>query len=78
VAAAVPLDGRLLVAAATEAGEIVLHDVGAGTAVGSPLRGHEARISTLAVVPVGDRPVLVSTSLDNSVRVWDVAVHAHG
>jgi hypothetical protein len=77
VTAAAQLDGRLLVAAGSEAGEITLYDVGAGTRVGSPLRGHQAAISTLAVVRLGDRPVLVSTSLDNSIRVWDLAVRAH-
>jgi hypothetical protein len=77
VGAVVRVDGRLLVAAGGS-GEIALYDVAAGTRVGTPMRGHEAELSWLGAVSVGDRPLLVSTALDNSVRVWDVAVHAHG
>jgi hypothetical protein len=77
-ATATVLDGRLIVAAVTPANEIQLFDVAAGTAIGSPLAGHEATVTALESVLLGDRPVLVSAGLEGSIRVWDVAVRAHG
>ncbi|MEJ3655539.1 WD40 repeat domain-containing serine/threonine-protein kinase [Actinomycetes bacterium KLBMP 9759] len=78
IGAVAELDGRLLVAAGDDTGEVWLYDVAAGTRIGSPMRGHEAALRAMDVVYLGDRPVLVTGSQDNSVRVWDVAVHAHG
>jgi tRNA A-37 threonylcarbamoyl transferase component Bud32 len=76
-AAAATLDGRLVVAADTASGEIVLFDANAQTRIGSPLEGHAAQPTALEVAMLGDRPVLVSAALDNAVRVWDLAVHAY-
>ncbi|WP_232666833.1 WD40 repeat domain-containing serine/threonine protein kinase [Pseudonocardia sp. TRM90224] len=78
IGAVAVVDGRLLVAAGEDTGEVWLYDVAAGTRIGSPMRGHEAELRAMGVVQLGDRPVLVTASKDNSVRVWDVAVHAYG
>jgi WD40 repeat protein len=42
------------------------------------LTGHVAEITQLGVVSSGDRPLLVSAAADNTIRVWDLAVHAYG
>ena len=78
VLAAAHLDGRLVAATNGSAGEIVLHDVASGRQVGRPLTGHAAQVTALDVVDHGGTPILVSAAKDNAIRVWDLAVRAHG
>jgi hypothetical protein len=75
---ATDVGGRLVAAVGFRTGDIALYDVGAGTRIGSPLTGHQAEITQLGIVALGDRPLLVSAAADNAIRVWDLAVHAHG
>jgi hypothetical protein len=50
----------------------------AGERMPALLTAHEAAITQLDVVHSGERPLLVSAAADNTIRVWDLAVHAHG
>jgi WD40 repeat protein len=78
VATAVQLSGRLVVVGGSATGGIALHDAASATPIGSALTGHAARITVLQVVRLGERSVLVSAAQDNAIRVWDLAVRAHG
>lgn len=78
VVTAVELSGRLVAVAGGETGEIALYDVATATRIGAPLTGHEAKVNALRPIVLGDRPVLVSAAQDNAIRVWDLAVRAHG
>jgi hypothetical protein len=78
VVTAVELSGRLVAVAGASTGEIGLYDVASATRIGIPLTGHQAKITALKTIRLGDRPVLVSAAQDNAIRVWDLAVRAHG
>ncbi|WP_462187025.1 WD40 repeat domain-containing protein, partial [Frankia sp. CcWB2] len=70
--AALPLrDGRTLLAAGIDGGDIVLWDLASGQQVGPPLAGHESGVTALAAVPMPDgRSMLASGSVDSTVRLW--------
>jgi hypothetical protein len=72
------IDDQLVAAVGDNTGAITLYDVAGGARLGTPLTGHQAEITQLGVVHLADRPVLVSAAADNAIRVWDMAVHAHG
>jgi hypothetical protein len=76
VAAAV-VDGRGVAAVGLGSGDIALYDVVTRGRIDVVLTGHQAEITQLGVVHTGDRPLLVSAAGDNTIRVWDLAVHAH-
>jgi Protein kinase domain len=78
VVTTVELSGRVVAVGGADSGEIALYDVATGTPIGAPFTGHRAKITALQTIRVGDRPVLVSAAQDNSIRVWDLAVRAHG
>jgi hypothetical protein len=71
------VDGRGIAAVGLRSGEIALYDVVTGDRLNVLLTGHQAKITQLGVVNSGDRPLLVSAAADNTIRVWDLAVHAY-
>jgi WD40 repeat protein len=73
----VVVDGRGIAAVGLRSGEIALYDVVTGDRLNVLLTGHQAKITQLGVVNSGDRPLLVSAAADNTIRVWDLAVHAY-
>jgi serine/threonine-protein kinase len=78
VVTAVELSGRLVAVTGGSTGEITLYDIASATRIGDPLTGHQAKINALQTIRLGDRPVLISAALDNTIRVWDLALRAHG
>lgn len=72
------IGGRPVAVAGSETGELTLHDLVGGVAIGTPLTGHTGQITAMRVVALGERPVLVTAAQDNAMRVWDLAVHANG
>jgi hypothetical protein len=71
------VDGRGIAAVGLRSGEIALYDVVSGDRLNVLLTGHQAKVTQLEVVNSGDRPLLVSAAADNTIRVWDLAVHAY-
>jgi serine/threonine protein kinase len=59
-------------------GELAGYDVPSGSRLNAVLTGHQAQITQLGIVRSGQRPLLISAAADNTIRVWDLAVHAHG
>ncbi|MFB7551767.1 hypothetical protein ACFC1P_29865, partial [Streptomyces sp. NPDC056154] len=43
-----------------------------GQPIGEPLTGHTGRVSSVATTVLDDRPVAVTGSVDETVRVWDL------
>jgi hypothetical protein len=72
------IDGRGIAAVGLGSGQIALFDVVTGNRLNALLTGHQAKISQLGIVHSGERPLLVSAAADNTIRVWDLAVHASG
>jgi hypothetical protein len=71
------VDGRGIATVGLRSGEVALYDVVTGERLNALLTGHQAQITQLGVVNSGDRPLLVSAAADNTIRVWDLAVHAY-
>lgn len=69
----VPVDGRMLLAAAYGDGVVRLWDPATGQLHGEPLRGHAGVVGAVCVVPVGDRMLLASAGHAGTVRLWDPA-----
>jgi WD40 repeat protein len=46
-----------------------------GAPHGAPLQGAKPQVTSVAMGALGGQPVIVSGSLDETVRVWDLAVH---
>jgi WD40 repeat protein/serine/threonine protein kinase len=63
-------DGSVLVVA-LEDNTLILLDTTTGQVIGQPLKGHKARIASIAFSSDGKR--IVSGSYDQTVRLWDVA-----
>jgi WD40 repeat protein len=57
---------------------IQVRDFRDGGLVGSRIAGHEDLIFSLDTVNVGDRTYLISTSADNSIRIWDLTARSQG
>jgi WD40 repeat protein len=48
-------------------------DPATGAPIGNPLTGHTQEVNAVAVGQLDGRPIVVSGSRDNTVRMWDVA-----
>ncbi|WP_232663133.1 serine/threonine-protein kinase [Pseudonocardia sp. TRM90224] len=72
---AVEVGGRGIAVLGQRSGDILLYDIVTGGRLDVVLSGHQARITQLGVIASGDRPLLVSAAADNTIRVWDLAVH---
>ena len=46
-------------------------DLADGSPIGKPLTGHKGWVDSVATGLLDDRPVIVSGSYDNTIRVWD-------
>jgi WD40 repeat protein len=55
----------------------VINPVATGAPIGQPLTGHTDFVLAVAVGQLDGRPVIVSGSGDDTVRVWDLATHVH-
>ena len=51
-------------------------DLATGTPVGDPFTGHTGRVRAVAAAELDGRPVVISGSSDDTVRVWDLATGA--
>jgi WD40 repeat protein len=81
VATAVVVAGRPLLVEPGDGDDdklIRLRDLRDGRPVGSPLAGHEDGIRSLQTVTVDGSPFLISTSYDNSIRIWDLTARSQG
>jgi WD40 repeat protein len=65
-------DGRRVCVSAGDDETLRIWDVGAGEAIGVPLRGHEGPVRAVAVTRVDDGPVVVSCGDDGTLRSWQV------
>ncbi|MEU0485700.1 caspase family protein [Streptosporangium sp. NPDC006013] len=66
------LDGRPMILAAK--GDTTLSlDIIAGRQYGQPLKGHVDRVNSIHLTPLGGKFVVVSSSNDGTVRLWDSA-----
>lgn len=66
----VSTNGKHLMASGSSDRTIILWDIGRRRAVGSPLRGHEDSVRSVAFSPDGN--LVVSGSMDGRLRLWDV------
>jgi WD40 repeat protein len=48
-------------------------DLATGAPIGQPLTGHTNFVQSVATAQLNGRPVIVSGSYDESIRVWDLA-----
>jgi WD40 repeat protein len=67
------VDGRPIVLATTDAGEIRIWDPVDGGLIGNLPTGHEDRISALDAAVVNGRTLAVTGSDDGTARIWDLA-----
>lgn len=75
---AVVVDGRPLLVEAEPGsdGLMRIHDLRDGRPVGGPMTGHEGSITALTTTTVGGSTYLVSSSLDRSIRIWDLTARS--
>lgn len=69
------LDGRPIVAAASDPGELYVWELSGDNdePIHEPVTGHEDRILAMDTSVVGDRCVAVTASIDETLRIWDLA-----
>ncbi|MFG2136403.1 WD40 repeat domain-containing protein [Streptomyces sp. NPDC048650] len=69
------LDGRPIVAAAADPGELYVWELSGDNdePIHEPLTGHGDRVLAMDTSVVGDRCVAVTASVDETVRIWDLA-----
>ncbi|MHA6623544.1 serine/threonine-protein kinase [Pseudonocardia sp. DLS-67] len=72
----VVVDGRPLLVEAGHDGVIRLRDLRDGSPVGVPMTGHEGSITALTTTTVGGSTYLLSSSLDRSIRIWDLTTRS--
>lgn len=69
---ALSVDGRWLLASASDDASLRLWDPGTVSPVGAPLLGHRGRVASICSVPgEDDRSYLASGGVDGTIRLWD-------
>ncbi|GAB3964626.1 hypothetical protein GCM10029978_025540 [Actinoallomurus acanthiterrae] len=67
------LNGRPVLVAGGQDGDLRVFDRSSGRQIGAPLTGHKGEVTALAVGTLNAGPVVVSGGADHTIRVWDIA-----
>ncbi|MEV0406534.1 protein kinase [Actinoallomurus sp. NPDC050550] len=67
------LNGKPVLVAGGQDGDLRVFDRSTGRQIGAPLTGHKGKVTALAVGTLNAGPVVVSGGADHTIRVWDLA-----
>ena len=67
------LNGKPVLVAGGQDGDLRVFDRSTGRQLGAPLTGHKGNVTALAVGTLNAGPVVVSGGADHTIRVWDIA-----